>query len=140
MRVIMVLLLLALAGCAQPAGNGTSSSPSPSVVEDLVVELDRGDGSEPERFTLVCTGVPEGDHPDPDAACAHLAGLDDPFAPLPPDAVCTEQYGGPETARITGRWQAEDVDLELDRTDGCHISQWESLGPVLPPVQGAVPD
>ena len=146
MRVITGLLLLALAGCAAPAGSGSdaasSSSPASDVAadDDLLIVLDRGDGTEPERYTLTCGEEPDGDHADATAACAHLEGLEDPFAPLPTDMVCTEQYGGPETARITGRWHAEDVDLELSRTNGCRISQWESLGPLLPPVEGAVPN
>jgi hypothetical protein len=146
MRVLMVLLLLALAACAQPAGKAADSSPSPSpspspsaeAGDELVVQLDRGDGTEPERYTLRCTDPADSDHPDAAAACEHLAGLDAPFAPLPGDMACTEQYGGPETAHVTGRWNGEPVDLELSRTDGCRISQWESLGPVLPPVEGAV--
>ena len=145
MRVIMGLLLLAVAGCGAPAGGGSdagssTSAPAPGADDDLMIVLDRGDGTEPERYTLTCGGSPDGDHPDATAACAHLEGLEDPFAPLPADMVCTEQYGGPETATITGRWQAADVDVELSRTDGCRISQWESLGPVLPPVEGAVPN
>ena len=147
MRVILALLLIGLAGCAAPAGgsaaSGSSSAPSASdgsSADDLLIELNRGDGTEIERYTLVCGAAPEGDHPDPAAACAHLAGVDDPFAPLPTDSVCTEQYGGPETARFTGTWQGEPVDAEFSRTDGCHISQWEALGPVLPPVAGAVPN
>jgi hypothetical protein len=143
MRGLLVLLLLGLAACAAPAGNAADSSPSTSAdapAEDLVISLDRGDGTEPERYTLRCGDSPDGDHPDAAGACTHLAGLDAPFAALPDDMMCTEQYGGPETAHITGRWNGEPVDLELSRTDGCRISQWESLGPVLPPVEGAVPN
>lgn len=142
---VLLLLLLALAGCAAPPGGGSDAASSTSAADtvaanELVIVLDRGDGAEPERYTLTCVDVPAGDHPDASGACAHLEGLEDPFAPLPTDMACTEQYGGPETARITGRWQAANVDVELSRTDGCRISQWESLGPVLPPVEGAVPD
>ena len=142
MRVILALLLLGLAACAQPAGTGAAPSPSSSAPtetgDELVISLDRGDGTEPSRYTLSCGDSPAGDHPDAEAACAHLAGIAQPFAPLPDDMMCTEQYGGPETAHITGRWNGEPVDLELSRTNGCYISQWESLGPVLPPVEGAV--
>ena len=146
MRVITGLaVLLALAACGSSGSGGTDAGASSSATgasgdDDLVIEVDRGDGSEPERYTLVCGNAPEGDHPDPAAACTHLAGMDAPFAPLPTDMVCTEQYGGPETARITGRWHAEPVEAELSRTDGCRISQWDALGPVLPPVEGAVAD
>ncbi len=147
MRVVLLLLLLAVAGCAEPAGSGAGGAASPgssasdaSAGNELMIVLDRGDGTAPERYTLTCGELPDGDHADAAVACAHLEGMDDPFAPLSPDLACTEQYGGPETARITGRWHAEDVDLELSRTDGCRISQWEALGPVLPSVEGAVPD
>jgi hypothetical protein len=142
MRGLLVLVLFALAACAAPAGSAADPSPSSSTPtaagEDLVITLDRGNGTEPERYTLRCGDSPDGDHPDAAAACTHLAGLAAPFAPLPDDMMCTEQYGGPETATVTGRWNGEPVDLRLSRTDGCRISQWESLGPVLPPVEGAV--
>jgi hypothetical protein len=150
MRVIVALLLFCLAACAEPAGSGADADPTPTASasaddsapadDDLLIELDPGDGTAPERYTLVCGETPDGDHPDPAAACAHLASLEDAFAALPTDAVCTEQYGGPQTARITGRWHGEPVELDLSRTDGCRISQWQSLGPVLPPVEGAVPN
>ncbi len=130
--LLAALVLAGLAGCAQQ-GSGTGSAGTASAPADrLVVEVDRGDGGPPERYTLTCGDVPGGDHPDPQAACAHLAARDDPFAPLAGDAVCTEQYGGPQTARVTGTWHGSDVDLALSRTDGCRISRWDSLGPLLP--------
>ena len=86
----------------------------------------------PESWTLVCAGFVEGSHPQAQAACDHLAGMTEPFAPLADDLVCTEQYGGDQTARITGRWAGEPVELELSRVNGCHISKWDALGPVLP--------
>jgi hypothetical protein len=58
--------------------------------------------------------------------------MDDPFAPVPEDAICTQVYDGPQTARVTGRWRGEPVDLELGRNNGCRIAQWDSLGPLLP--------
>jgi len=82
--------------------------------------------------TLTCTDPVSGDVPDPAAACAHLRQEAEPFAPLAPDLVCTEQYGGPQTARVTGRWAGADVDLQLSRSNGCRISQWDRLGPLLP--------
>jgi hypothetical protein len=103
------------------------------------VHADRGDGTPAEDWTLACVGVVEGTHPEAEAACAHLTGLDDPFAPLPDDAVCAEQFGGPQTARVTGRWNGKPVDLELSRANGCVIAQWDSLGPLLPIPVGVEP-
>lgn len=153
MRLLLPLLtlLVLLTGCAQrSAGDGASSSTSDAAgggVEgisraenDLVVRLDSGDGSAPDSWTLACLGTADGTHPDAEAACAHLKGLEDPFAPLPADVACTEIYGGPQSAHIAGLWGGEPVDLEVTRVDGCRISQWDSLGPLLPgPVGVDVP-
>ena len=61
-----------------------------------------------------------------------MAGLADPFALLPDDIVCRERFGGPQIARVTGRWGGAAVGLELSRADGCLIAQWDSLGPLMP--------
>ncbi len=133
--------LAVLAACAGPSGDdgaaGGSGDPAAGggasrADDELVVTVDRGDGSPSEEWTLSCLGVVEGSHPDAKAACAHLAGLEDPFAPLPDDVVCTEQYGGPQTAHVTGRWNGEPVDVEFARSNGCLIAQWDAVGPLLP--------
>ncbi|MCV2491492.1 SSI family serine proteinase inhibitor [Geodermatophilus sp. YIM 151500] len=153
LAVPLFALLALLAACAGTPGSGdaaggdatgdaTGTPPSAPAGEDgptagggdddLVIEIDRGDGSPVQRYTLACGGSTPGDLPGAEAACAHLTGMAEPFAPVPADAVCTEQYGGPQTARITGRWHGQPVDLELSRVDGCRISQWDGLGPLLP--------
>ena len=144
--VLLVLASLAvLAACADPAeDDGASGAPADSAAgggisqadDDLQLTVDLGDGAPAQEWTLTCTGVVEGTHPDAEAACAHLAQLDDPFVPLPGDVVCTEQYGGPQTAHVVGRWNAEPVDLELSRSDGCRIAQWDGLVPLVPAATG----
>jgi hypothetical protein len=148
MRTLLVLSLLLLTACGSESVSSGPSAPSPTGTEDslaagggisradndLVIEIDRGDGSPPERRTLTCVGFVEGDHPRAEQACEHLKELDNPFEPVPEDAICTQVYGGPETAHVTGLWGGEPVDLELSRTDGCRIDQWERLGPLLAPA------
>jgi hypothetical protein len=124
----------AATGTADPAAGGGISQ-----ADDLQVHVDRGDGTPADTWTLTCAGAVEGTHPDADAACAHLRAMDEPFAPLPGDIACTEQYGGPQTAHVTGRWGGRSVDLALSRTDGCRIAQWDGLGPLLPVPVGAEP-
>jgi hypothetical protein len=135
----LVAAALALVSCG-----GSTGEEGVAGVPRLDLEFrPTGNGAAVETYTLVCEigPPPAGDHPDLEAACAHLESLDDPFAPLPDDLACTQQYGGPQTARIHGRWRDERVDLELSRTDGCRISQWDSFGPVLPfPVGVEIPD
>ncbi|MET8687663.1 SSI family serine proteinase inhibitor [Streptomyces sp. NPDC004732] len=90
-----------------------------------------GDGT----YELNChpTG---GSHPDAAAACKRLTEVTvwgtDPFAPVPKDSMCTMQYGGPATAHVTGVWQGRPVDATYDRSNGCEISRWDGLVPVLP--------
>jgi hypothetical protein len=145
MRALLLILpLVVLTACASSGGGDTGAQPtSPSATagggraDHLEITIDRGDGREPEQYTLVCDGDqpsthPDATHPDARAACGHLAGLDEPFAPIPGDMACTQIYGGPQTATITGRWDGKPVQLQLSRVDGCRIAQWDSLGPVLP--------
>lgn len=150
---LLVPALLVLAACGssggdEPAVAGTGT-PVPSTPEepggnpaaggisqadnDLQIEIDLGDGSAPATWTLTCVGFVEGSHPAAQAACDHLAGLERPFEPLPEDVVCSQQYGGPETAHVLGRWAGEPVDLQLSRVDGCRLAQWDALVPLLPP-------
>ncbi|GHH69889.1 hypothetical protein GCM10018793_03060 [Streptomyces sulfonofaciens] len=77
-----------------------------------------------------------GTHPNPVGACGRLGEMftvgRDPFAPLPERSICTLQYGGPATAHVTGTWQGRVVDARFKRTDGCEVSRWDALVPVLP--------
>ncbi|MCZ2814576.1 SSI family serine proteinase inhibitor [Modestobacter sp. VKM Ac-2984] len=157
LSLVVPLMLLAACGTADDAGPAVGSSTPPvtgSPAEptasdpattpgdadgadfDLVVEYDPGEGAPVERYTLTCGETVEGDLPDAEAACEHLMELEEPFAPVPDDAICTQQYGGPQTAHVTGVWRGEPVDLQLSRTDGCRIAQWERLGPLLPGPAG----
>lgn len=139
MRLLLLLPLALLVACGSPSGGGNADPGADTLAgvgssrpqNDLQISIDRGAGAAPENYTLVCAGNVEGSHPRAEQACAHLAGLAAPFAPIPADAMCTQQYGGPQTARVTGLWAGESVDLALSRTNGCYISQWESLGPLL---------
>ncbi|GGW52373.1 hypothetical protein GCM10010503_31760 [Streptomyces lucensis JCM 4490] len=77
-----------------------------------------------------------GGHPDVAGACraldSHARWGRDPFAPVDPDSVCTQLYGGPATARVTGSWAGRRVDATYDRGDGCEIGRWDRMVPLLP--------
>lgn len=90
----------------------------------------RADG----QYRLECNPA-GGTHPQAEEACARLEALaregKDPFAE-PKQEDCTMVYGGRATARITGTWHGRRVDSEFRRTNGCEISRWNALEPVLP--------
>ena len=116
------------APASPPASSATASGPADG---ELVVELVPDAGEPAQTHRLTCAGQPGGDLPDPAAACAQLDGQPDPFAELSADTMCTQLYGGPQTAHVTGRWAGEQVDLQLSRTDGCRIAQWDRLSALL---------
>jgi hypothetical protein len=104
-----------------------------------VTVRDAGDGADG-TYELRCRPS-GGSHPDPAGACAavdrNTRWGEDAFAPAPRDAVCTLQYGGPATARVTGTWAGRPVDATYDRRDGCAIARWDRLVPLLPAPRSA---
>ncbi|MFI0816866.1 SSI family serine proteinase inhibitor [Streptomyces sp. NPDC021098] len=86
------------------------------------------------RYVLAChpTG---GTHPRARAACRQLDAQTewgrDPFAPVPPGAMCTGQYGGEATATVRGHWAGRPVNARFTRTNGCEIARWNRFSIVL---------
>ena len=39
--------------------------------------------------------------------------------------ACTELYGGPETAHLTGTLEGEPVDVTITRNNGCGIADYD---------------
>ncbi|MFB6984825.1 SSI family serine proteinase inhibitor [Streptomyces sp. NPDC056178] len=143
-----VVSLAALSAAAPAATAATTPLPLPLPLPLLhgddgrtrltVTVSDTGDPVSEGVFELEC-GPAGGSHPAARQACDRLDELAaegaDPFAPVPGDAMCTLQSGGPATARITGSWQGRDIDTVFDRTNGCAIGRWNGLRPVLPNVR-----
>jgi hypothetical protein len=65
-------------------------------------------------------------------ACRRLAALRNPFAPPRKDLMCTQQYGGPDQAQITGIYQGRRVWARLALTDGCQIARFKRLAFLIP--------
>lgn len=124
-----------LGGAPINAGDGPIGS-----VRVTITHPDHGDVV----YEIGCFGdtfpvTPPVDGIDGGAACAQL-GDPDVLTRLvdgpPADQVCTEQYGGPDVATITGEIDGQAVDATIDRTDGCGIDDWDSvLSDILPPPQ-----
>ncbi len=125
--------LILVAACS----TGASDEPGST---DLTITVTLDAGIPPDIWTLTCD--PDGgSHPNPGAACgfladARLAGTD-PFAPVPDDVACTQEYRGPATATVTGTWNGEDVDAAYNLTNGCEIARWTEAEPLLGPLPAA---
>lgn len=113
--------------------------PSPSVLPaTLTVTVDATGSGDPTSWTLTCDPA-GGTHPDPLAACLTLGTAEGRAAldPVPRDVACTEIWGGPQTATITGELDGATIDAELSRANGCEIARWDALVPVLGTAGGA---
>ncbi|YCQ26750.1 subtilase-type protease inhibitor [Arthrobacter sp. Z4-13] len=125
-----------------PEPAAPSSGPGKGNAE-LAITLKPSAGEPEVHYTLVClNGAPddaESKHPSPDAACSALkanAALLNP-TPQRADQVCTEQYGGPQEAAVTGVVDGVPVDAAFARTNGCEISTWDATKDVLGAAGGA---
>jgi len=143
-----------------PAGTPTgdltaapSDPPGPALPVDAagvdLVLVAGPPGAQQPPVTLACDwagGTSTGTHPQAAQACADLlAALQagNPFAPVAPDAMCTQQYGGDAVVEVSGAvlgadGSPVDVAATYTLTDGCQIGRFEAMGAVLAPFRGTV--
>jgi hypothetical protein len=123
MKIAVLLAALAiLAGCGSDGGGG-SSEPRYDVT---ISYWPTGRSGEALSATLQCD--PDGGtHPDPNGACDALLQNEDALEPIPGDVACTEIYGGPQLATISG----PGVEASFSRENGCQIARWDALKAVL---------
>ena len=153
--VALAIVTVVLAGCGGGAddpipvepdggiGDGAGPPPGSYADVDLEITIDHPD-IEAYTYSVVCSGedatVDDVEGIDAAAACTQLSqpAVQERLIEGPPaDRVCTEIYGGPDTAAITGTIDGSPVDTVIDRTNGCGIGEWdELLAGVLPPAIG----
>ncbi|WNE97583.1 SSI family serine proteinase inhibitor [Streptomyces luomodiensis] len=139
-RIAVTAALTTAAGASTLAPAGATPLPLPLPFDGessdrLVITVsETGEPDDAATYVLAChpTG---GTHPRARAACAQLDSETewgrDPFAPVPPGAMCTGQYGGSATARVTGHWAGRHVNAWFNRTNGCEIARWNRFSIVL---------
>jgi hypothetical protein len=113
MRPLAVLLLCAIALAA--CGDDEQEASGPPDETRLQVQV-TGTGPDPVEMQLVCAG-----RCDVEQVRSAIAGAQDE------ERACTLQYGGPEKAHVTGTLEGDDVDVTIDRADGCGIADYEAL-------------
>lgn len=117
----------------------TTSTTSPSVFSaELTVTI--GTAEQPAEFEATL-GCGDEDHSTgyltgrATPACDFLKGSSDAQRLLlegpASDRACTEIYGGGEIAEISGTLADAQVAVTIDRANGCGISDWDLLQPVM---------
>lgn len=132
-------------GSDDASGDGDQTRPADGTdayaVADLTVEVTHPD-EETITYRLSCladtaTVDDETGAVSAEAACRQLTDAEAVTRLVDgadPDRACTQIFGGPDEARVTGTLDGDEVDTVIDRSNGCAISDWDDvLGDVLPP-------
>lgn len=124
-----LLLVATLAGCGddEPTGD-TGTAPRADGVQ-LTISVRADADAEPRIVTIDCA---PGDDAPPCPAALALDAAD--FAPTPDDVMCTQQFGGPDEATVTGTINGEAVRADFTRVNGCEIARWDKV--VAPLIGG----
>ncbi|MBG0741332.1 serine protease inhibitor [Paeniglutamicibacter antarcticus] len=119
----------------QPSAPPAAAS-SPGVIPgagnaDLAITVRPSDSVPAVHYTLSCTnGVPApgSQLPSAEAACALIKNnptlLESPARNA--GQACTQQYGGPQQATVTGMLDQKTVSASFSRTNGCAIAAWDA--------------
>ena len=122
--------------------------PAPAARPDGDAELVEADSSRtPDDHRAI--DAAEAKSPQPSEACEWLATKDarELLLEAPAeDEVCTQIYGGPEVATVTGTLDGEQVDATFSRENGCAVARfdaaaalWDDPQPSNGPGDDAVP-
>jgi len=126
-------------------GSAPPSSPAEGAPVDakLKISVSTSGADYKEEKTLVCVDskpMESSTVQDPDAACAALVRhAENVFFTRPdPNRACTQEYGGPQQAHVTGTIDGREVDKTFTLTDGCQISEWNAMKDLLGGAGGKV--
>ncbi len=139
---MIVSALVATAGFVLAAGSG-APEPADGAQPEVRLEIRYDTGGDVKKTaTLTCRGsrgratgyLRKRSERRLCRAARELQGF---LATPPQHEMCTEQWGGPDRARITGRIGRNVIDRRLARNDGCEIGDWDTAQPLLPKPKGA---
>ena len=139
----LLLAAAALGGCGEddeaPSRPAATTTTSSSGGIELTIRYDDGAGKEATAILTCRTGLQRaggflnGKAPVGEL-CAEARSIKQLLTTQPDtDRVCTQIYGGPETARVTGTIDGEPVDRRFTRTNGCEIADFTAAAGLLQP-------
>ena len=127
---LTALITLLLAGCG--GGDDDAADGGDAAIDLKVTVWPNGEAGDSITWTLLCEPS-GGDHPDPEAACAALTAVTDPFGPVAPPKRCAEIPGGEESvAEIEGDYRGRPVNSRFSHENACVSGRWDRIAPVFP--------
>ena len=146
---LLFALLSAVAVATSCGASGGGDDPSPPADDPVVrpgpsalltIEVDDGEGDETSATVRCAPGADRATGylrlEELAELCRHVGELERFLTSPPPRGrACAEVYGGPATARISGRFEGRRVDRRLARTDACEIDDWDRADRLLPDVE-----
>jgi hypothetical protein len=119
---------------------GCGSGPTLPVVTQVTIAEQTGTQAtvlRPSRATLSCTGLAAAAtgflRERAPAACASAHGgvIQRVARDQRSRRVCSQVYGGPQSAHVTGTLDGKRIDLSVTRADSCGTADWRVLEPLL---------
>jgi hypothetical protein len=122
MRTALAVIAVALwAGNAHAAAGTTA----------LQIVVRATPDATPLVLTLRCD-PPRGTLPKPGSACRRLLYAGRAlFAPTPPGTACSQIYGGPQVAVVSGTLDGRRLWSSFRRRDGCEVARWNRVAFLL---------
>jgi hypothetical protein len=132
----------ALGACGEadePAAQRTATTPAEAETIELTVLYDDGSGRKT-TGTLTCRGAERlaagalAGRASAAELCAQARGNAELLTTKPDRRrTCTQIYGGPQTAVVTGTIGGEKVDRRFTRTNGCELADFARAARLLQP-------
>jgi hypothetical protein len=128
-RILLTVVCASVlaAGCGDDDEQPASPSPQAALADlSVSVDPDGTGGEKPRTADVTCAAA--GDS----KVCGVVAGLKaENFARTDGQMACTQQFGGPEVATVSGTLRGEKIDARFSRENGCEISRWEKVAELL---------
>ena len=126
---LIACFALLMSACAGREGDSSGGESDAAATHLTLTGWPQGEGGPSHEWTLSCDPV-GGSLPDAAEACSKLTAA--MLEPLPPDTICTQIYGGPQTARVQGTFEGSAVDARFNRSNGCEIHRWDVASFLFP--------
>ena len=135
-----VLLAVLVATCLLPAAaHAARAGSAPTSFLALKFSVTDAPKATPKPATLTCFGTWANAtgylREVPEEGCQQARRLAGFLLSAPdPDRVCTQIFGGPQTATVQGTVNGRLVRRAFSRKDGCELADWDRLGLLLAPT------